>query len=202
MAKRESTFFNMVSTLIVITAISSIALAYINQLTLEPKAQSQRAKKMQALSEVLPEFENNPVDDMYKLPVGSTGDSLEFYPAYANKEFIGFAVNTFSTNGYNGMIRLMVGFTPNGTIYKISVLEQKETPGLGTKIEDEKFKGMFYGKNPETFTLKVKKNGGDVDAITAATISTVAFCDAVQLAYDVFQANPDAVSGATNDDQY
>lgn len=196
-AKRESTFINMVSTLIIITAISSVALAYINQLTLEPKAQAQRAKKMHALSEVLPEFENSPVDDMYKLPIGQTGDSLEFYPAYANNELVGIAVNTVSPNGYSGDIRLMVGFEPDGTIYRISVLEQRETPGLGTKIEDERFKQMFYEKHPDTFKLQVKKSGGDVDAITAATISTVAFCQAVQLAYDVFKENPDAISGAT-----
>ena len=80
----------------------------------------------------------------------------------------------------------MVGFLPNGCIYNIEVLELKETPGLGTKMTEEKFKGQFKNKNPKNFKLIVKKDNGDVDAITAATISSRAFCDAVQRAYNAF----------------
>ena len=196
MAKKESSFVNMVSTLLVITVLSGVTLAYVNQLTLEPKEQSKRAKKMGALSEVLPAFENSPLDDMYKLPIGNH-DSLEFYPAYAQNELVGVAVNSVASTGYNGDVRLMIGFLPDGTIHAISVLEQKETPGLGTKMLETNFKNQFYGKNPQSYTVNVKKNGGDVDAITAATISSMAFCDAVNLAYNVFIANPDAIAGAT-----
>ena len=72
---------------------------------------------------------------------------------------------------------------------EISVVDQKETPGLGTKITEEKFKSQFMGKNPSTFKLKVKKDGGDVDAITAATISSRAVCDAIERAYKAFTSN-------------
>ncbi|MCK9562202.1 MAG: RnfABCDGE type electron transport complex subunit G [Bacteroidales bacterium] len=197
MATKESSFLNMAITLLVITVLSGITLAYVNQLTLEPKELSKRAKKMDALSEVLPTFDNSPLEDMYKLAIGDTQDSLEFFPAYFQDELVGIAVTSFSTAGYSGDVRLMIGFFPDGTIHKISVLEQKETPGLGTKMTEPKFLHQFYGKNPESYTLNVKKNGGDVDAITAATISSVAFCDAVHLAYNVFINNPDAVTGAT-----
>jgi electron transport complex protein RnfG len=87
----------------------------------------------------------------------------------------------------------MVGFRPDGTIFNISILEQKETPGLGTKMVPEgtpdkpAFKDQFNEKNPATFALKVKKDGGPVDAITAATISSRAFCDGVQRAYNTFE---------------
>ena len=83
----------------------------------------------------------------------------------------------------------MVGFKPDGSINNISVLDQKETPGLGTKMKEPKFKNQFLDKNPAIFTLKVKKDGGQVDAITAATISSRAYCDAVQKAYHGFLQN-------------
>jgi electron transport complex protein RnfG len=82
----------------------------------------------------------------------------------------------------------MVGFSPDGTIRNTAVLEHKETPGLGDKMETEKsdFPDQFKGENPADFGLSVTKDGGDVDAITAATISSRAFCDAVDRAYKTF----------------
>ncbi|HRC93634.1 MAG TPA: RnfABCDGE type electron transport complex subunit G, partial [Tenuifilaceae bacterium] len=91
--------------------------------------------------------------------------------------------------GFGGRIELMVGFLPDGTINKITVISHKETPGLGDKIDPGKsdFSVQFEGKNPETFKVMVKKDGGDVDAITASTISSRAFCDAVNRAYKAFK---------------
>ena len=85
----------------------------------------------------------------------------------------------------------MVGLLPDGTIYDTAVLTHKETPGLGDKMDKNKskFSGQFKRKNPSTFSLKVKKDGGAVDAITAATISSRAFCDAIQRAYKAFMSN-------------
>ena len=83
----------------------------------------------------------------------------------------------------------MIGFKPSGEIENIAVLEQKETPGLGTKMTETKFLQQFNGVNISTFQLKVKKDGGDVDALTGATISSRAFCDATQMAYDAFIKN-------------
>jgi electron transport complex protein RnfG len=83
----------------------------------------------------------------------------------------------------------MVGFKPDGTIQNIEVLEQKETPGLGTKMKDEKFLSQFRDKNPSNFNLKVSKDGGEVDALTGATITSRAFGEAVQMAYNEFMKN-------------
>ena len=106
---------------------------------------------------------------------------------YLDEELVGTAIQAGSKKGYNGLIELMVGFSPDGKIYKIDVLQQKETPGLGTKITEDKFKNQFDGQDPKSFVLKVTKDGGEVDAITAATISSRAFCEAVQKAYDAFE---------------
>ena len=77
----------------------------------------------------------------------------------------------------------------NGTIINTAVLEHAETPGLGDKIEKKKsdWSDQFNGKDPATFKLEVTKDGGDIDGITASTITSRAFCEAVQQAYETYQ---------------
>jgi electron transport complex protein RnfG len=186
MAKTESTFKNMVLSLTLIALGSSAGLGFVYELTKEPIALSVLNKKLNAIRVVVPEFDNNPNQEMFMLATGE-GDSLEIYPAKKNGEIIGYAVNTYTNEGFSGYINLMAGFKPDGTIINISVLQQKETPGLGTKISDPGFKDQFMGKNPADFQLKVIKDGGQVDAITAATISSRAFCDAIERAYNTLQ---------------
>lgn len=134
------------------------------------------------IRQVVPSYNNNPYKE--KKVVGD----MVLYPARQNKKLVGMAVKT-SGEGYNGPIILMVGFLPNGNIYNICVVEQNETEGLGTRINEPAFKNQFKGKNPAHFRTKVKKDGGQVDAITSATISSRAFCDAVNKAYEVFSKN-------------
>jgi electron transport complex protein RnfG len=186
MAKTESTFKNMVLSLTLIALVSSALLGFIYEITKDPIAISALNKKLNAIKMVVPEFTNNPNDEMYLLPTGE-GDSLEIYPAKKDDIIVGYAVNTYTLKGFSGNISLMTGFKPDGTIINITVLEQKETPGLGTKMTEEEFKDQFNGVNPATIDLKVKKDGGTVDAITAATISSRAFCDAVQRAFNTLQ---------------
>ena len=186
MAKTESTFRNMALSLTHIALVSSALLGFVNEFTREPIALSNLNKKLNAIRQVVPEFTNNPNDEMYMLPTGE-GDSLEIYPAKKDDVIVGYAVNTYTSRGFSGNISLMAGFKADGTIINISVLEHKETPGLGTKMTEPGFKDQFIDKNPSEFELKVKKDGGPVDAITAATISSRAFCDAVQRAYNTLQ---------------
>ncbi|MFW5759642.1 MAG: RnfABCDGE type electron transport complex subunit G [Cyclobacteriaceae bacterium] len=188
MAKRDSTLFNMVITLFVVTLLASTALGFVYEVTKEPIARAKLAKKTEAIKKVMPEFTNNPVEAMYKIPGPEGYDSLEIYPAENNTDqYLGAAVRTYSKKGYSGEIWLMVGFNPEGEIINIDVLEHKETPGLGTKMADAKFKDQYTGKHPGQFNLKVKKDGGEVDAITAATISSRAFSEAVQHAWEAYQ---------------
>lgn len=186
MAKTESTFKNMVLSLTLISLGASASLGFVYVMTREPIAASVLNKKLNAIRQVVPEFTNNPSEEMYRLPTGE-GDSLDIYPAKKDGEIIGYAVSTYSKTGFGGNISLVAGFKPDGTIINITVLEQKETPGLGTKMTEPRFKDQFNNKNPSEFMLKVKKDGGPVDAITAATISSRAFCDAVQRAYNTLQ---------------
>lgn len=183
MAKTESTFKNMLLSLTLISLGASAALGYVYEFTKGPIEISNLNKKLDAIKMVVPAFTNNPNDEMYKLPTGD-GDSLEIYPAKMDGEVVGLAVKTYSNKGYSGMISLMAGFKSDGTIINITILEQKETPGLGTKMTEPGFKDQFMEKDPVDFKLKVKKDGGKVDAITAATISSRAFCDAIQRAHN------------------
>jgi electron transport complex protein RnfG len=182
MAKTESTFKNMVLSLTLISMVAATCLGFVYELTKKPIELSNLNKKMNAIREVVPGFDNNPNAEMFRLPTGQ-GDSLEVYPARKDGSVIGYAVNTYTEKGFSGHIGIMAGFKPDGTIINISVLDQKETPGLGNKMTDPSFIDQFKEKNPSSFELKVKKDGGAVDAITAATISSRAFCDAVQRAY-------------------
>lgn len=173
----------MVLSLALISVGMSAALGFVYNLTKGPIEIAQKQKEVQALKEVLPEFDNDPTLDV------KVADGLNYYTATRGEEIVGYAVNTYTDKGFSGRFTLMVGFKPDGTINEISVLDQKETPGLGTKMKEPKFKDQFPGKNPGQTKMKVKKDGGVVDAITAATISSRAFCDAVHRAYDGFKAN-------------
>ncbi|NLP58869.1 RnfABCDGE type electron transport complex subunit G [Lutibacter sp. B1] len=198
MSKKKDTFMNMVVSLFVITIISGFSLGYVNDLTVGPKAKARLQQKVNALKLVLPEFDNNPVEDVKKVKLDLAKDSIEIYPAFANNEFVGKAIIGSSEKGFSGLVKIMVGFKPDGAIQNIVVLEQKETPGLGTKMKDEKFLQQFRGKNPSTFNLKVMKDGGEVDALTGATISSRAFTEATQMAYDEFVKNTDSTNESKN----
>lgn len=185
-SKKESTFVSMLLTLFIVTFVASAALGYLYELTKGPIAASKLAKQNTAIMQVVPEFDNEPGEESYTMDVD--GGTLEFFPAKRNGELVGTAVSTFTNSGFSGNFKIMVGFLPDGTIHNISVLEHKETPGLGDKMQKSKsnWSVQFNGKNPANFQLKVTKDGGDVDAITASTISSRAFCDAVQRAYDAY----------------
>lgn len=194
MKKKESTLVNMVVVLFIITLVAGLTLGYVNDITLEPKARARLAKKVDALKTVLPPFDNDPVPEVLRVKSGLAKDSIEIYPAFAEGAFAGAAVTGTSEKGYSGLVKLMVGFRPDGTINNIEVLEQKETPGLGTKMKGEKFLRQFRGKDPSAFDLNAKKDGGQVDALAGATISTRAFGEAAQQAYDAFTAYKDTIT--------
>lgn len=186
MSKKESTFLSMVVSLLLITLISGLSLGFVNDLTAGPKAKAKLEKKVKALQLVLPTFDNNPVEEVTMIKSELAKDSVEIYPAFSENNFVGAAVIGSSEKGFSGLVKLMIGFTENGQIQNIEVLEQKETPGLGTKMKDERFLKQFRGIDPASYNLKVKKDGGDVDALTGATITSRAFGEATQMAYDEF----------------
>jgi electron transport complex protein RnfG len=198
MKKKESTLVNMVVVLFIITLVAGLTLGFVNDLTLAPKARARLAKKVGAIQRVLPPFDNDPVSGVIRVRADSGRDSIELYPAFMERAFIGGAATGTSEKGYSGPVRLMVGFQPDGRIINIEVLEQKETPGLGTKMKEDRFLRQFRDKNPSTFDLRPKKDGGQVDALAGATISTRAFAEAAQEAYDAFAEHKDTLAEPDN----
>ncbi len=187
MAAKKDTLLNMFVALFVICIVAGGVLGIVFNATKDPIAAAENAKRTAAIKNVLPEFKT-----LKTVNVKSAMEDAEipFHLAYdADNNFIGAAIETFTNKGFSGNISLMVGILADGTIKNISVLQHAETPGLGSKMEEETFKGQFCDKNPASFNFSVKKDGGDVDAITAATISSRAFCDAVNRALSTFENN-------------
>ncbi len=188
----------MVAVLFTITLIASAGVGAVNMITVEPIAAAKAAATEAALGEVLPAFEATEtteltIDDM----------PIKVYTAKQGEEVVGYAVETMTKSGFSGVVKLMVGFLNDGTINNVNVLQQAETPGLGTKMCDEgnPLLAGVQGKEA-TGTFKVTKDGGEVDALTAATISSRAYLDAVNRACIAMmnmtgQDAPDGVSGAT-----
>ncbi len=132
---------------------------------------------------VLPEisFNNNPAEEAAEVTVD--GETVTVFPARQDGELVGLAVESHDTNGFSGLITVMYGFNPSGDITGYAVMQHAETPGLGSKM-GEWFCNPAHsiiGLNAATSNLTVSKDGGDVDAITAATISSRAFLRALTL---------------------
>lgn len=180
----ESSLKNMVLVLFTITLVSSAAVGGVYMITEEPIAQAKIAAVNDALKQVLPEYEatTSQTIEVNSLPIVA-------HTATVADKAVGYAVESISKNGFGGTVRLMVGFDNNGTILNINVLEQKETPGLGTKMTDEgnSLLASFKDKSAADIKMTVKKDGGDIDALTAATISSRAYAEAVAVAYEAFK---------------
>lgn len=175
----KSSFLNMVACLGAITLVCSALLGVLHEVTAAPIQAAAAAKTQNAIAEVLPEF-----DTLGELQEAEGGS---YYLASKNGEVVGVAVNAKSS-GFGGTLKLMVGFYTDGRICNTSVLEHSETPGLGAKCTEPKFADQFKGFDPSVKKLSVSKDGGDVDAITASTITSRAFCVALENAVKVFQS--------------
>lgn len=199
MKKLKSTLPNMLLSLTSICVVSGAILAAVNNITAGPIAASKTAALETAIKAVTPEFNNKPTEEAYMAPTGN-GDSLKIYPAKMDGQLVGAAVESFTNKGFSGEIRVIVGFDTEGKIKDYSVLQHSETPGLGSKMQEwfrtDRNKQNVIGREVGS-GLKVSKDGGDVDAITAATISSRAFLDAINRAYAAF-SQTDATGGTTS----
>ena len=199
MKKLESSLKNMLLVLTGITAICVALLAYVNELTKEPIAQANAKTLSDAVKAVVPGFDNDPIAEKKV----QTVDGVEYavYPASKGGQFIGAAVES-KAMGFGGDLKVLVGFDAQGNIIDYSLLSHAETPGLGSKADiwfKKGEKGDITGKNPGETPLTVTKDNGQIDAITASTITSRAFLNAVNLAYAAYdgQNEADGVSGAT-----
>jgi electron transport complex protein RnfG len=178
--------------------IAGALLGYVNELTKGPIAEANAKALSDAIALVVPGFDNNPADAPESFELN--GATYKIYKATKGGEFIGAAVES-SANGFGGALNVLVGFDKEGNIIDYSLLSHAETPGLGSKAADwfkKGQKGDITGKNPGKGALTVKNDGGEVDAITASTITSRAFLNAVNNAYAAYSGqNVDGASGAT-----
>ena len=182
-----------------VTAISVALLAWVNELTKEPIAAANAKTQSDAVKAVVPGFDNDPIAEKKMQDVN--GVEYAVYPATNGGEYIGAAVEA-EAMGFGGNLKVLVGFDAQGNIIDYSLLSHAETPGLGSKATDwfkKGNKGDITGKNPGTAPLTVSKDGGEVDAITASTITSRAFLNAVNTAYAAYagQNTADGATGAT-----
>ena len=186
MAKRPSTFGNMVVSLTLICLVCAALLGLVQRMTSGAIARTDRQKENAAIAAVVPAFDNEPYEEKT-----AVGDALVF-TARKGRKIVGYAVKVRPT-GFGGPLVMMVGFTPDGTVYNTSVISHSETPGLGAKITDPQCppRRQVIGKRPGKSVIAVTKDRGEIDAITASTITSRAFLKGVNLAHEAFRSlNP------------
>jgi electron transport complex protein RnfG len=200
MKKLSSSLKNMLLSLTIVTAGSTAILAFVYQLTLKPIQQANVKNLNDAIAKVIPGFDNNPSTDTATVQLN--GRDYIIYKATKAGEDLGAAVQASDDKAFHGNLTVLVGFSKAGQITGYSILQSTETPGLGLKAKDwfqKDGKGNIIGRTPGKDGLKVKKDvGGDVDAITASTITSRAFLRSVNAAYQAYQSiNGHKVNGTT-----
>lgn len=203
MKKLKSTWYNMAIVLTLIAIIAGAALAYVNNMTSTVIAEINQQNEDQAKKDVLCADDITIVNEAN---IEIEGKQFVVYNAGEK----GCAVKAVDPKNasFGGDLTIMVGFDPDGNILGYKVLNTNETPGLGAKAGEwfqKDGRGSIIGKNPSAGEIKVSKDGGDVDAITASTITSRSFLRAVNAAYDAYRQSlgrgplpqADANTGAT-----
>ena len=202
MKKLESSIQNMVIVLVGVALITGSILAYVNHATEGPIAEQKEKTLADGIKSVMGGGELSVAKTDTVRQNDAKGKEMTFI-IYQTKDAqgadLGAAVES-TTGGFGGDLKILVGFDPEGNILGYTLLEHAETPGLGAKADkwfQKGEKGDIIGKNPSE-PLTVSKDGGQVDAITASTITSRAFLLAVNKAYSAFKNDPvDGESGAS-----
>ena len=202
MKKLESTITNTVIVLVGVALVTGSILAYVNHVTEEPIKLQAEKTLADGIKAVMGGVELTVAkEDTVKQT--AAGKELTFIIHEAvgkDNKPVGAAVES-TTGGFGGDLKVLVGFDTDGNILGYTILQHSETPGLGAKADkwfQKDGKGCIIGKNPATDDLTVKKDNGDIDAITASTITSRAFLLAVNQAYQAYKSMPvDAHTGAS-----
>lgn len=179
-------FLKMLATLTIIAVLSAFVLASVYKLTEKPIQEAKDQRELEAISQVVEAFDNNPFAEKMIITTPDKKHRLELFPARKNGSINSFAIKTYSNSGFGGRMELIAGFYIDGSIKSFKIIEHHETPGLGSKADEPKFKNQFDGFNPGKHKFKVRQDGGDIDGITAATITSRAVIDAIQRAVDAY----------------
>lgn len=192
----------MVLVLVGVALITGGILAYVNHITEAPiklQAEKTLADGIKAVmgGVQLSVAENDTIKQTIK---GKEAVFVIHKTVDSNNQDLGVAVES-TTGGFGGDLKVLVGFDKDGNILGYTILQHAETPGLGAKADkwfQKDGKGSIIGKNPNKDNLTVKKDGGDIDAITASTITSRAFLLAVTQAYNAYKSgHVDANTSAT-----
>lgn len=183
----KSSLKNMVIVLTSTAAIMGAVLALVHQATAEPVRQAEINAKNEALAMVLPEFDNDPSATQQELIIETESRPVQVYTGSTGGVVNGIAVESYTSDGFSGDIIVMVGFDTEGKLTGYKVLQHAETPGLGAKADDwfrdDTDSRSIIGSTSE---IALKKDNGEIDGITAATITSRAFMDAVNRARKAF----------------
>ncbi len=206
---RGQTDLYLVMILTAFSATSGLLLALVNNLTKDRIAQVAVEKQKKALAEIIPEFDATEAEtilpdstDPFELIVCRKGGTVSGVAVKLSSRLLSpkdlqnlsLPADTRQDQAYGDPIKLMVGFSPDRKISGVSVLQCRETPGLGTKIDTPNYKSNFTGQDIASKKWLVKKDGGDVEQITAATISSRAMTSTVAKAVAIFTARATALN--------
>ncbi|RMG91562.1 MAG: RnfABCDGE type electron transport complex subunit G [Zetaproteobacteria bacterium] len=182
---------NMVLALLIVAVVSTMLLATTDMFTREPIAKAQREALHRALMQVMPPHTNDPQKDAFD--VQREGSKLRIYPARdAKGGLLALAWEEIAPDGYSGRIRILMAVEPDGVLHAVRITDHRETPGLGDGIvTNHAWLASFQGKSLDNAKWKVRKDGGDFDQFTGATISPRAVVKAVHRGLLFFREHRD-----------
>lgn len=186
--------------LFVITLVAGVSLAFVNEVTKEPIAKAQDKARLEAYEVVYPNAEFKVMDNSDEILKASSKSlekenlsqcSVDDVLAVTNKNgnLIGYVFSATSPSGYGGDIKVAVGVSnKTNKITGFTVLSHSETAGLGAKATEDEFKSQFIGKsaNGINYTKNGALNDTEIDALSGATITSNAVCEAVDSALAVY----------------
>ena len=187
--KAQSTLINMLLSLTLIALVASLALALVNNVTKGPIEKVNKEKIAKAVAKVLPQYDNYTVDTVMVETKKGKEPMIRYTAVDAEGNLVGKAMESWDDNGFGGRLSAMVGFDADGNISGYEILASSETPGLGAKADawfQKDGKGNVIEMNPSSNNITVKKDGGEVDAITGSTITSRAYCRMIATAYSAF----------------
>ncbi len=180
--------WRMVIALLVVGVVCTLLLATTNIFTRAPIAEAERQALMNALMQVLPEHQNDPIGDTREIMLDGDKKPTRFYFSRNKNHVINaIAWQVTAPDGYNGSIHILMSVHPDGSINAIRVTGHKETPGLGDGItKNQSWLDSFGDKSLSNTHWAVKKDGGDFDQFTGATITPRAVVKAVKKGLEMF----------------
>ena len=185
----------MVRLIIILTLfclVAAAALARVHDVTNGPIAEQERLRTISALKSVLPAFNNAIDSEAAEVVVGQDKKGrdvrIKFYKGKMDETPVGTAFQVIAPDGYSGDIAILMGVGTNGKLSGIEIISHKETPGLGNKIQKEEWRNQFKGLSiDDGHKLAVKKDGGEIDQFSGATISPRAVAGAVKKGLEMYK---------------